>query len=69
MKKKPLNEITADDALMCRDILGLLEIPDLNYTKRIVASIFTKGCRIEHATGEQIIGVYNFLKDSYILPY
>ena len=66
---KPLNEITEDDAYKCQDILKLDNIPDLKYTKRIVARIFTKGWIIEGASGEQIIGIYNYLKDKYILPY
>lgn len=65
---KKLNEITNDDVDFCRGILELTAIPDLNYTKRIIARIFTKGWKLEHIEGLKIIKIYNYLKDKYELP-
>ena len=66
---KPLNEISDQDTYKCQDILNLNNIPDLKYTKRIIANIFTKGHKLDNISGEQIIKVYNLLKDKYTLPY
>lgn len=65
---KKLNEITDDDVIFCQQVLDLNAVPDLNYTKRIIARIFTEGMRLTHIRGIDIIKIYNHLKDKYELP-
>jgi len=65
---KKLNEITNEDTIFCQQVLNLNDIPDLNYTKRIIANIFTKGVRLTNIKGMDIIKIYNHLKDKYELP-
>lgn len=65
---KKLNEISDEDIRFCQTVLKLESIPNLYFTKKIVANIFAKGTYLDRVKGLDIIKIYNYLKDKYELP-